>query len=75
MNNVKKYIYPFVFSIFWLCIWGILFGVLLKDADIGGIGVGVVFIVLLLCVFIPQYCVMYSKRVIHNEKRKYVFAF
>ena len=73
MKKVKKFILPVLFSLCCLCVSFVL-SPSLYDFDIGGIIFVLGFIAVWIFVLIPLHCVLYSRRILLREKRKYLFA-
>ena len=79
MKKAKKYIYPFAFSATFLIFFAVLIFMLenvlpFPDGSYAPIAWLFLFLLALLLIAIPFYCVKYSK-VISNEKSKFLFAF
>ena len=73
MKKAKKYIYPFIFSICFSMLLGIVYTLILKFYNnYGGLGLILLFIILWILVVVPIYCFKYSK-LICEEKRKFLF--
>ncbi|MBQ8858845.1 MAG: hypothetical protein IJ012_03540 [Clostridia bacterium] len=82
MDKAKKFVFPFVFSLACILSYLIVFAVLLKiltdSGAIVGFSIGVIiafwFIVFLFLFVVPCYCFVYGKKILLNEKRKYLFT-
>ena len=78
MKKVKKYVYPFIFSIGFFVFYVVL-GVVINKfygnrEGYGGLGLFMLFIILWVLVAIPVYCFRYCK-LIRQEKHKFLFGF
>lgn len=77
MNKFKKYIYPLVFCIGFIVFWATtvtIINAIPSEDGYGGLGLGILILLAWICVFIPIYCIRYSKIII-NEKLKFIFPF
>ena len=77
MRKIKKYIYPIVFSAFFiliLVIIGLVLNAVLERGNYAGSAMIVLFIALWALIVAPIYCVKYCK-IIYEEKTKLLFAF
>ena len=73
MKKAKKYIYPFIFSICFYMLFGIVYILILKFYNnYGGLGLALLFIILWMLVATPMFCFKYSK-LIYEEKWKFLF--
>ena len=74
MKKVKKYIYPFIFSIcFFVFYFFLAFYISTAGFDgYGGLGVALLIIALWVLLVVPIYCFIYSK-LIYEKKRKFLF--
>ena len=73
MSGIRKFIFPFLFSICWLGAFLILMFAL-DGADISGLVFYLGFLIILFFILIPLYSFLYSRKLLLNEKRKHLFA-
>ena len=73
----RRFSYPFWMILYYLLCFIIGWGISDKNPNDVGFG-GLIYIVLLLAVFvvivIPIHCILYSRRVLMGEKRKWLFV-
>lgn len=77
MKKLKKYIYPFIFSMCFFLIFIILSTVLeivFPSGDFGGLAYAFIALHIWILVIMPIFCLKYCK-LIHQEKHKFLFAF
>ena len=76
VKKVKKYIYPFVFSIGFFVFY-IILGTIINTLDFegyGGLGLAILILFAWIFIVLPIYCVKYSKIII-DEKLRFLFPF
>ncbi|MBE7064188.1 MAG: hypothetical protein E7384_00005 [Ruminococcaceae bacterium] len=74
-SKIKKYIFPFIFSIvIFSAFLQLSFFLEQQDADLGGIVILLFALILFIGVLIPIYCFIYGKKVLLKEKRKFIFT-
>lgn len=76
MSKIKKFIYPFIFSISFFILYivmGIVLSFTLDNGGYAGAAIAILVVALWAWFVVPFYCVKYSK-VIQNEKFKFLFA-
>ncbi len=74
--KIKKYVYPLVFSVAFLCFWTAVFviiGSLVSNETYAGAALAVLIVLYWLAIALPIYCIIYSK-IIVDEKFKLIFA-
>ena len=74
-GKIKKYVYPFIFSAsVMVAFLVLLFFLSIGSAELGGVVIGLLAIAILFGVLLPGYCFVYGKKVLLNEKKKYIFT-
>lgn len=77
MKKIKKYIYPFIFSMCFFLIYAALsiaIGLFLPRGDYAGLAYAMIALIIWVMVIVPIFCLGYCK-LIRAEKHKLVFGF
>ena len=77
VKKIKKYIYPFIFSIVFIVFWiavGLTINATTSNEGYGGLGLAILILFAWLIVVLPIYCIRYSK-IIMDEKLRFLFPF
>lgn len=77
MKKVKKFIYPFIFSIMFIVFWiavALTTNATTSNEGYGGLGLTILILFAWIFIVLPIYCVKYSKIII-DEKLRFLFPF
>ena len=77
MKKVKKFIYPFIFSIVFIVFWiaaALTINATTSKEGYGGLGLAILILFAWIFIVLPIYCVKYSKIII-DEKLRFLFPF
>ena len=77
MKKIKKYIYPFIFSMCFFLTYAILsivIGLVLPRGDYAGLAYAMIVLIVWVMIIMPIFSLGYSK-LIYREKYKFVFGF
>ena len=77
MKKLKKFIYPFIFSIVFIVFWiavALTINATTSNEGYGGLGLAILILFAWIFIVLPIYCVKYSKIII-DEKLRFLFPF
>ena len=77
MKKLKKFIYPFIFTIVFIVFWiavALTINATTSNEGYGGLGLAILILFAWIFIVLPIYCVKYSKIII-DEKLRFLFPF